>query len=112
MVWEIKELSKNDVEARNFIVQAGYKYPQYFASPVERNKLFLCCRHNFMPPCECSDCVQQFRFRDDQEHKITAYSFAPCDAEARQEAEGFTTDISRNLVYLRQQCQNNGDSII
>lgn len=65
-----------------------------------------------MPPCECSECVQQFRSGHAQEHKILAYSFALSDAEARQKAENFTTSISRNLVYLRQRCQNNGDSIV
>ncbi|TGO53698.1 hypothetical protein BCON_0119g00220 [Botryotinia convoluta] len=43
---------------------------------------------------------------------MTTYSFALADVEARQKAAGFATDISKNLVYLRQQCQNNGDSII
>ncbi|KAF7922858.1 uncharacterized protein EAE97_011022 [Botrytis byssoidea] len=43
---------------------------------------------------------------------MTTYSLALADVEARKKAAGFATEISKNLVYLRQQCQNNGDAII
>lgn len=40
------------------------------------------------------------------------YSFALSDVEARKKDGEFATEINRNLAYLRQQCENNGDFII
>ncbi|THV48900.1 hypothetical protein BGAL_0222g00200 [Botrytis galanthina] len=112
MVWEMTELRKDDDEARDLMRRALYIYPSYYSNFVPRGGSFWCYRHFFEPPCECSECVQQFLSRKAQEHQTTTYSFALADVEARKKAAEFATDISKNLVYLRQQCQNNGDLIV
>ncbi|KAF7936732.1 hypothetical protein BELL_0162g00170 [Botrytis elliptica] len=111
MVWEMTEMRKDDAEARNLMHRALCIYPRYYSNFATRGGSFWCYRHCFEPPCECSECVQQFLSQKVQEHQTT-YSFALSDVEAQQKAGGFATEISRNLVYLRQQCQTNGDSII
>ncbi|KAF7867472.1 uncharacterized protein EAF02_009663 [Botrytis sinoallii] len=112
MVWKIKELRKDDDEARQEIWRAKLSYPTYRPIYTRRQGVFWCYRHCFEPPCECSEFVQQFLSQEAQKHQMTTYSFVLADVEARQKAAEFATDISKNLVYLRQQCQNNGDSII
>ncbi|TGO17517.1 hypothetical protein BTUL_0017g00980 [Botrytis tulipae] len=112
MVWKLKELRKDDDDARKEIWHAKLSYPTYRQIYTRRQGVFWCYRHSFEPPCECSKCVQQFLSQEAQKHQMTTYSFALADVEARKKAAEFATDISKNLVYLRQQCQNNGDAII
>ncbi|KAF7945162.1 hypothetical protein EAE96_009941 [Botrytis aclada] len=111
MVWKIKELRKDDDDTWEEILRTKLSYLTYIAIYTRRDRVFWCYRHSFEPPCECSECVQQFLSREAQKHQMMTYSFALSDVEARQKAAGFATEISKNLIYLRQQCQNNGDSI-
>ncbi|KAL2071114.1 hypothetical protein VTL71DRAFT_12349 [Oculimacula yallundae] len=71
-------------------------------------------RHLFRPPCECSECKQQFRdtSKVSMIRQIMTYSEAYSDAEARKFANDMTSRILENFLYLKNKCASTGDTIM
>ncbi|TVY81625.1 hypothetical protein LSUE1_G004822 [Lachnellula suecica] len=73
---------------------------------------FYCYRNLVQPPCECLQCLQQFRKASDQSVKLYAYSAALSYDEAEKMATGLLQSMPENILYLRHQCSVNGDLIL
>ncbi|KAH9214323.1 hypothetical protein DL95DRAFT_503717, partial [Leptodontidium sp. 2 PMI_412] len=64
------------------------------------------------PPCECASCEQQFRTDDQQVMKAYTYAEFLPDNEAIVRARAMTTSIAKDWIYLRDQCQLNGNILL
>ena len=86
--------------------------PQHAHLYVRRDGKFHCGRNRLRPPCECLECVQQFRTEEQQIKKVFTYTTGLSDLEAQKKAAEITQSITANLQYLKEQCNANGNSIM
>jgi len=79
---------------------------------VHRNGVFRCFRNIIQPPCDCLQCLQQFRSSRLQGLGIYTYAESLSDKEAQDEAFRFLRSMSENIQYLKEQCSVNGNTIM